>query len=74
MNTSTPAFDLTTQPWVMMHLLDGTTREVSLADAFALAPQARAITGELPTTGFAVTRLLLAILSRAIGGTVTSDS
>ncbi|MDT0260064.1 type I-E CRISPR-associated protein Cse1/CasA [Jatrophihabitans lederbergiae] len=74
MNTSTPAFDLTTQPWVMMHLLDGTTREVSLADAFALAPQARAITGELSTTGFAVTRLLLAILYRAIGGTVTSDS
>lgn len=67
-------FDLTREPWVQLYMLDGTTREVSLREAFALAPQARAVAGELPTTGFAVLRLMLAILYRSLGGAVTEQS
>lgn len=73
-STSVSRFDLTAQPWVVLHMLDGTTREVSLVECFNMASHARAVVGELPTTGFAMTRLLLAILYRASGGTVTLDS
>lgn len=62
------SFDLTTQPWVQLHMLDGSVVECSLRDVFRLAPQARAVVGEISTMTFALTRLLLAILHRAVGG------
>lgn len=73
MTTRTPtseagSFDLTTQPWIQLHLLDGSVVECSLREVFRLAPQARAVVGEISTMTFALTRLLLAILHRAVGG------
>lgn len=73
MTTRIPAgepksFDLTTQPWVQLHMLDGAVVECSLREVFRLAPHARAVVGEISTMTFAMTRLLLAILHRAVGG------
>jgi len=73
LTTQTPlpepnSFDLTSQPWVQLHMLDGSVVECSLREVFRLAPQARAVVGEISTMTFAMTRLLLAILHRAVGG------
>lgn len=73
MTTHTPtleadSFDLTTQPWLQLHMLDGSVLECSLREVFRLAPQARAVVGEISTMTFALTRLLLAILHRSVEG------
>lgn len=58
-------FDLTSEPWIPVRFDDG-VRELSLRGAFREAGRARAVVGELPTTGFALTRLLVAILYAAV--------
>ncbi|HEY5857197.1 MAG TPA: type I-E CRISPR-associated protein Cse1/CasA [Aldersonia sp.] len=63
----TPTFDLRTQPWVLTRMLDGRMAELSLHDVFRRAHEARDLVGEVPTQTFALTRLLLAILHRALG-------
>lgn len=59
------SFNLCDQPWIQVRDRGGTTREVSIIDAFHQAPDIEAIGGELPTQAVAVLRLLLAILLRA---------
>jgi CRISPR system Cascade subunit CasA len=66
--TELPIFDLTAEPWIPVLGLDGAVRELSPLDVFLSADQLVAIGGELPTQGFALTRLLLAILHRALEG------
>lgn len=63
-----PAFDLTIEPWIPVVDLDGGVRELSPVEVVAQAGRLASIGGELPTTGFALTRLLLAVLHRAVGG------
>ncbi|MFJ9388290.1 type I-E CRISPR-associated protein Cse1/CasA [Nocardioides sp. NPDC101246] len=65
---SDPSFDLTTQPWIRVRLLDGSLAELSLRDLFARAHEVTMIAGELPTQDVAVLRLLLAILRRSLPG------
>lgn len=63
----TPTFDLRTEPWIATRMLDGTVREMSLHELFRQAHRARDIVGEVPTQTFALIRLILAILHRALG-------
>jgi CRISPR system Cascade subunit CasA len=60
------SFDLVDRPWIAVRFLDGTVGEVSLRDVFERADHIREIGGELPTQDFAIIRLLLAILLRAL--------
>lgn len=61
-------FNLLDQPWIVVLALDGREHEVSILDLFAQAPQLSAIGGEVPTQAFAITRLLVAFLHRALDG------
>jgi CRISPR system Cascade subunit CasA len=61
-----PSFSLTDQPWIKAITLDGTEIEVSLRNAFVQAGALRRLSGELPTQAFAVLRIMLAVLHRAI--------
>ncbi|GAB3597961.1 type I-E CRISPR-associated protein Cse1/CasA [Microbacterium tumbae] len=54
--------------WIPVHFLDGTTAELPIREVFHRAHEIREISGEVPTQGFAILRLLLAILYRAPGG------
>jgi CRISPR system Cascade subunit CasA len=62
------SFDLIDQPWVLVRDLHGEVRELSLLDTLAEAHTLECLVGELPTQVFAMTRLLLAILHRAVNG------
>ncbi|QIS18912.1 type I-E CRISPR-associated protein Cse1/CasA [Nocardia terpenica] len=59
-------FDLTERPWIHATDLGGHPRELSLREVFDLAPQLAALTGEVPTQSFAILRLLLAVVRRAL--------
>lgn len=61
-------FNLIDQPWIIALDDHGRAQEVSILDLFERAPQFVAIGGEVPTQVFAITRLLLAFLHRAIDG------
>lgn len=62
------SFNLVDEPWILVMDRDGAVHEVSLRDAFRRAPALRQIVGEVPTQSFAILRLLLAILHRAVQG------
>lgn len=66
--TDVHSFDLTREPWIPV--LDSTGRERVLnpLQVVEQAGELATIGGELPTTGFALTRLLLAVLHRSIDG------
>ena len=61
-------FSLLDEPWVLVLTEDGTTDEVSLLDLFRRAPRIREIVGDVPTQGFAILRIALAVLARAVDG------
>lgn len=65
-NASRAGFDLVSEPWIMVRFVDGSVADVSLHDVFARAHEIRDVVGEVPTQTFAITRLLLAVLTRAI--------
>lgn len=67
MNTDAD-FNLIDEPWIIV--LDNTARaqQVSILELFERADQFAAIGGEVPTQVFAITRLLLAFLHRALDG------
>jgi CRISPR system Cascade subunit CasA len=62
------SFDLVERPWILVHRLDGGVEEVCLLEVFTRAGELRSVLGEVPTQSFAIMRLLLAILHRAVGG------
>jgi len=57
--------NLVVEPWIPIRFESGTAGEISIADAFHRAHEIKEIFAELPTTSFAILRLLLAILHRA---------
>lgn len=62
------SYDLIEQPWILVQRLDGRVCEVSIRELFATASELRSIVGELPTQTFAILRVLLAVLHRAVDG------
>src|SRR5690606_33923108 len=64
---SPPAsFNLIDQPWILAQSHDGDIRLLSLSDVFAQATELRQLMGDVPTQVFAINRLLVAIVHRAL--------
>lgn len=61
-------FNLVDEPWIVTLDERGARETLGLADVFRRAPELGQVVGEVPTQGFAILRLLLAILHRATGG------
>ncbi|MGO4455375.1 type I-E CRISPR-associated protein Cse1/CasA [Arthrobacter sp. RAF14] len=55
-------FNLVRDPWVSCLMVDGTVKELSLAEVFSQSVSVRCLAGELPTQDYAVLRVLLAIV------------
>jgi len=68
------AYSLLDEPWIPCLTVDGATVEVSLLDLFHRAPDLRRVVGDLPTQGFALLRLALAVLHRAVDGPADEDA
>ncbi|HRN28087.1 MAG TPA: type I-E CRISPR-associated protein Cse1/CasA [Terrimesophilobacter sp.] len=64
--TTASSFSLLTEPWIVARFRDGSTREVSVRQAFAKADDIVDLGGEVPTQTFAIVRLLLAVLHSAL--------
>lgn len=61
-----PSFDLIDEPWIVAHTLAGEEVTLSLRETFARLHTLSTLAGELPTQVFAINRLLLAIMYRAV--------
>lgn len=59
-------FNLIDEPWIVVRRIEGEADTVSLRTLFAEAPRIRRLAGELPTQDFAVLRIALAVLYRAV--------
>lgn len=68
MSHAEPSFNLIDEGWILALDHGGQLRQVSLAEAFEQSTDISQLVGELPTQTFAIQRLLLAILHRALGG------
>lgn len=68
MTATVGGFSLIDEPWVLVRTLEEATEEVSLLDLFRRSPELAEIVGDLPTQAFAILRLTLAILHRAVEG------
>lgn len=66
-------FDLLEEEWIPARFHDGTASDISIRDAIRDARDIRELGGELPTQTFALTRLLLAIMYRAVGEQLDAD-
>ncbi|MDP9427572.1 MAG: type I-E CRISPR-associated protein Cse1/CasA [Actinomycetota bacterium] len=66
--TDVMSFDLTREPWIPVLDLTGRERTLTPLQVIEQAGELSTIGGELPTTGFALTRLLLAVLHRSVVG------
>lgn len=62
------SFNLIDQPWILARTLEGDVRELSLVEVVARAHELESLLGDVPTQGFALTRLVLAVLHRALEG------
>lgn len=67
------SFNLVDEPWVRIRDEEGEVREVSLLELFEQAPHIACLANDLPTQDFAILRILLAILQRAIIPTIDED-
>lgn len=67
------SFDLIDRPWILARTLNGDVQELSLTDVVLHAHELECLVGEVPTQVFALTRLLLAILHRAVDGPADLD-
>jgi CRISPR system Cascade subunit CasA len=61
-------FNLIDEPWIVVLGRDGRERHESILGVLEHAPDFTTIGGEVPTQAFAITRLLLAFLHRALDG------
>ncbi len=61
-------FDILTEPWVHVLTTSGHSEELSLLDLFRRAGEVREIVGDISTQAFAILRLGLAVLHRALKG------
>jgi CRISPR system Cascade subunit CasA len=66
--TTDTGFNLLDEPWIVALAPDSGEVELSILDVFEHAPEVITIGGEVPTQGFAIARLLLAFLHRALDG------
>lgn len=66
--TNEPGFNLLDEPWILALEASGREVELSILDVFQRAVGLSRIGGEVPTQGFAIVRLLLAFLHRAVAG------
>ncbi|MDR2929776.1 MAG: type I-E CRISPR-associated protein Cse1/CasA [Propionibacteriaceae bacterium] len=64
--SETRSFNLVDEDWIEVKWLDGHASIESLTTTLSHAGQIREIIGDLPTQSFAILRLLLAVLQRAI--------
>ncbi len=71
--TSEAGFNLLAEPWIIALSPDGREDSFSIIDIFEQAPRLSVIGGEVPTQAFAITRVLLAFLHRAIEGPQDQD-
>ncbi|MDI9590262.1 MAG: type I-E CRISPR-associated protein Cse1/CasA [Acidobacteriota bacterium] len=62
-----PSFNLVSDPWVLVVMLDGSTEEVSLRDLFRRASEFRGIAGDIAQQSLTILRLCLAIMYRGYG-------
>lgn len=65
---SDTGFNLLDEPWIPVLTLDGREEDVSILDLFERSPRVATIGGDVPTQSFAITRVLLAFLHRALDG------
>jgi len=65
------SFSLVDEPWVIVLTDEDATETVSLLELFRRAHEIREVVGDLPTQGFAILRLALAVFARAFGGPPT---
>ncbi len=68
-----PGFNLLDEPWILTLDTDGQEGELSILGAFEHAQTLRRLGGDVPTQGFAIVRLLLAFLHRAVAGPEDMD-
>jgi CRISPR system Cascade subunit CasA len=68
-----PAFNLLDEPWLLVRGLDGGVHELSIVDTLQRADRLAGLAGDVPTQVFALTRMLLAVLHRALRGPATVD-
>jgi CRISPR system Cascade subunit CasA len=68
------SYDLVDRPWILVQDVEGHVDELSLLDTFAGAHRLRSVVGEVPTQTFAIIRLLLAVLHRAVDGPGTTNA
>ena len=66
-------FNLIDEPWIVVLRREGRQQKVSILEFFEGAEDFTAFGGEVPTQGFAITRLLLAFLHRALDGPESRD-
>ncbi|GAA2833667.1 type I-E CRISPR-associated protein Cse1/CasA [Crossiella cryophila] len=62
------SFNLIDHPWLPVRTTTGRREELSLTEVFGRAHELAALLGDVPTQVFSLTRLLLAILHRAVDG------
>lgn len=74
MDAVTDGFSLIDEPWVLVRTKAGGMDEVSLIELFRRSPRLVEVVGDLPTQGFAILRVALAVLSRATGGPRDEDA
>jgi len=67
-NVDVPFFNLIDEPWVLVLDAAGQRMELSLRETFHRAGEMRALSGDIATQTFAVLRVLLAVLHRAVYG------
>lgn len=68
-----PRFNLIDNPWITVRDISGDAEIVSIREAFSRANVIRRISGELPSQDFALLRILLAVLYRALEETAKDD-
>jgi CRISPR system Cascade subunit CasA len=66
MSKSETTFNLIDEPWIPVRSTDRQLREISIRDLLAEASTIHAVGGDIPTQAFAIQRVLLAIVRRAI--------
>ena len=72
-NGDAPFFNLVDEPWVLVLDENGQQRELSLRETFHRAAEMRALSGDIATQTFAILRVLLAVLGRAVFGRQASS-
>jgi CRISPR system Cascade subunit CasA len=60
------SFHLIDEPWILVRRLDGSCDLLSLRQIFAQCAGLRTIGGDIPTQSFAIMRMLLAVVRRAV--------